>query len=197
MNIMKSSKGPASVQEARAVQAVQREIRVNRTPINSFGAVATMTGRRSMNSPVNYITYTLTNASGGPLTYVIGDPFGLVAGAFGATWTQPTSVRGGSVAAVQDSFSTQPVAITGFNYVVNNAAQFTELVRYVGASQDGRIYGEPINIDATLRNNQYVATRQTVQFEQDYALDTDHAFTFAVPDTFSATITLYVGANLR
>lgn len=185
-----------TIQEARVVDTLKPVIRVNRTQITSQGAVANMAGPAGNNAPLTSITYTMTNTSGGPLTYVLGDPQGLVAGAANAVWTQPTGVRSGSVAGVQGSYSSCPVSVMGINYIVSNALQFDNAFMYHSADRDGRYSRQPIDITAQLRNNQYIATRQTLRFDADYLLDDLHAFTVLVPDTYQVTISLLTGGNM-
>lgn len=186
-------------QTARAQSAVQQLARVNRInqmPISASGAIGRVQGPAGQSSPLTSITYVVTNASGGTLTYVFGDPNGTVAGAHGATWTQPTSVRNGSVAGVQGSFSSMPVAIKGINYIVSNAAQYSETLMYRYADRDGRYGGQPIDIDAILRNNQYIATRQTLEALEDYVLDTLHCFTLVIPTGVTVTMSFLTGGNV-
>lgn len=184
-----------TVEEARAANELSTVIRVNRVPISAFGAIGKLPGPAGNNAPLSSITYTMENTSGGVLTYVLGDGEGLVAGALGATWTQPTRVKNGSVSAVQESYSNIPVMVQGLNYIVSNASQYSEALMYVGADRDGRFSGQPIDIDAILRNNQEIATRQTIMFDQPYLLDGLHGFTVRVLDGVSVTMSLLLAAN--
>lgn len=186
-----------SMEEARVVRELQGRVRLNRTNITSYGSVGEAQGYNdSFNQPITSISFVLTNSSGGKLTYMIGDPKLLIAGATGTTFTQPTSVRGSAVAAVQESFSSTPVAVAGLNYIVSNPSQYGETLRYWRADRDGRVFGKPINIDEFLRNNQEVATRQTLRFDQPYILDTYGGFALDVDDGVSVTMVLLLGANL-
>ena len=185
----------AVVQDARAVRQLSTDTRINRVPISPFGAVARVTGPVGISAPLSSITWTLSNASGGPLTYVIGDPTLLVAGAHGGTWTQPTAVNNGSVAGVQSSFSSLPVTVAGLNYTVTSATQYGQSLMYRYADRDGRYGGQPIDIEAILRNSQYISTRQTLMFESEYLLDDLHCFTLTVLDGEVVTLSLLLGAN--
>ncbi len=184
-----------AVDRARATQMLNRRVRINETPISTTGAVSTMSGPKGINAPVSSITYTIANASGNPLTYVIGDPNGLVAGTHGATWTQPTGVKFGAVAAIQAGYSVVPVAVKGINYIVSNAAQYDEPLLYRYGGQDGRYGGQPIDITPQLRNDQMISTRQTFKFDTPYLLDEEHCFTVNVPDGVQITLALILGAN--
>lgn len=180
---------------ARAVDNVSTVTRVNRVPVSQFGAVARVPGPSGRNAPLSSITFTLANATSGALTYVIGDPTLMIAGAFGAAWIQPTAVQSGSVAGVQQSFQASPVSVQGLNYIVSNALQYDQALRYVGADRDGRLFAQPIDISAVLRNNQYIATRQTIMFAEPYGLDEFNAFTLVVPAGYTVSISLLLDAN--
>lgn len=121
------SKQPATVKEARDVNAVSTVVRVNQVPISNGGAIANMPGPQGTNSPLSSITFNLVNATAGALTYVVGDPWGLVEGAVNPAvpWQKATSLgSGGSVAGVTSTFASSPVSVNGINYIVSNAVQF-------------------------------------------------------------------------
>ena len=185
----------ATARESKAAQDVSTVVRVNRVPISTNAAVARMPGPSGNSSPLSAITYIMTNGTGGTLTYVMGDPTGLIAGAFGAAWTQPSSVKNGAVAAIQTSFASSPIAIKGLNYVVSDATQYSNALMYRTADRDGRLSGQPINIDAVLRNTQYIATRQTIDFEEPYGMHEFGCFTLAVAAGVTVTMTLFPAAN--
>jgi|GEM_PF-2974531 len=187
---------PKTVAEARAANNVSTVIRVNKVPISANGALAKAPGPAGNNAPLSYITYTIANGAAA-LTYVIGDPTGMVQGAFNPAiaWSQPTAVTGGAVAAVQASFMSAPVSIKGINYIVTTAPQYAQTLRYCGADRDGRINGQPVQIMPYLRNNQFITTRQTIMFDEPYGFDEFHAFTLDVLANETVTISLLLDAN--
>lgn len=184
-----------TVEEARAVNELSTAVRVNRVPITSFGAVSRVAGPSGANAPMASLTFTMDNQTGATVKYKIGDPEGVVAGNLGTTWQLPTKVKFGSVASTIASLGTNSITVKGINYIVSDASQYEEALMYFGGDRDGRFSGQPIDIDAILRNNQEIATRQTIMFEEDYLLDSLHAFVFDVKAGVKATISLLLGAN--
>lgn len=193
------SKQPSTVKEARDVNAVSTVVRVNKVPITNGGAIANMPGPQGANAPVSSITFNLVNATAGALTYVIGDPFGMVEGAANPAvpWTKATSMgSGGSVFGITNSFATSPISVNGINYIVSNAVQFDNVPMWNLAGQDNRYMRQPINLTAELRNTQYIATRQTLRFvEEPLAFNEYTALTLAVNANTTVSITLLLGAN--
>ncbi len=193
------SKQPATVREARDVNAVSTVVRLNQVPITNGGAIANMAGPQGTNAPLTSITFNLVNATAGALTYVIGDPFGMVEGAAnpGVPWSKATSLgSGGSVAAITHSFATSPISVNGINYIVSDATQFDNIPMWHSAGQDNRYFRQPINLTAELRNTQFIATRQTLRFvAEPLAFNEYTALTVAVKANTTASITLLVGAN--
>lgn len=193
------SKQPATVKEARDVNAVSTVVRVNQVPISNGGAIANMPGPQGTNSPLSSITFNLVNATAGALTYVVGDPWGLVEGAVNPAvpWQKATSLgSGGSVAGVTSTFASSPVSVNGINYIVSNAVQFDNVPMWHAAGPDNRYYRQPINLTAELRNTQFIATRQTLRFvAEPLGFNEFTALTVVVYANTTASITLLVGAN--
>lgn len=186
-----------STEEARVMQAVAGRVKVNRLDINSYGSVGDAQGfSGNVDAPMSSISFSANNSKGSAGRYIFGDPKGLIAGALQANFEQPSSVRGSSVAAVQESFSSTPVAVKGLNLLVNDEKVFRNSLMYWRADRDGRIYGKPIAIEEFLRNNQDIATRQTLRFQTPYVLDSFGAFTLDLEDGQSCAFVLLLGANL-
>lgn len=192
------AKQPSTVKEARNANAVSTVIRVNNQPISNNGAISNLPGPSGITAPLSSITFNLVNATAGALTYVIGDPTGMVEGAAAPAvpWTKPTSMgSGGSVAGIVSSFQASPISINGLNYIVSNALQYDELPQYHFADRDNRYGRQPINLTAELRNSQFIATRQTLRFAQPYGMDEFHCFTLRVMANTTVSLTLLIGAN--
>lgn len=186
-----------STEEARVMQAVAGRVKVNRLDINSYGSVGDAQGfSGNVDAPISSISFSANNTKGTKGRFVFGDPKGLIAAATAQTFEQPTSVRGSAVAAVQESFSSTPVAVKGLNLIVSDQKVFGNSLMYWRADRDGRIFGRPIAIDEFLRNNQDIATRQTLRFQTPYVLDTFGAFTLDLDDGEGCQFVLLLGANL-
>lgn len=189
-----------STEEARVMQAVAGRVKVNRLDINSYGSVGDAPGfSTNVDAPMTSISYTAeipTGSGKGSLTFVFGDPKGLVQSAIAVSWAQPTKVKGSTVAAVQESYSSTPVAVKGLNLIVNDEDVFSNSIRYWRADRDGRLLSRPIDIDEYLRNNQDITTRQTLRFQTPYVLDSFGAFTLDLEEGQSCKFVLLLGANL-
>lgn len=171
----------------------------NTTRQTSFGAVATAAGAPIGQSRApSSITYTLTNGGGVPLTYVIGDPKFVVAGAFGVVWTQPSAVQGQVVAAVQQSYDSNPVSVKGWNLKATDVAVLAGAFRYLYGDVNGASSAFPINIADYLRNNAQDPTRATLDFsDSPFLLDMNNCFTVVVPAAQALSFTLTLGESLR
>lgn len=189
MLIQTNTRGASAAKVANALEPRVRTRTFNHT---SHGSVARLPGMGQGTRMPSAITYTITNASGGPLTYVLGEAAGgIIAGAHGVVWNQPTAIRGNNVAAVQDSFKATPVSVGLINYEALTVAQFANPLRFVRGDVNGNYGGDVINIDLARRNNQQVSTLQTLDFsDSPYVLDSFHAFTLVVNDGETVTFTL-------
>lgn len=187
---------PKTVEQARVVARLTPPPKVRQTPITSFGSVATGRGFVSSVSRMpTSITYVLDNSAAAVgTTYVLGDPNGLVQGALGVTWTQPTSVQGSTVAAAQESYNTMPVTVAGLNYAATSGAvQFGQLLAFCEADANGFFTQSPININEFLRNDAQNPNLQTCTFQEQYELDANSAFRVAVAAGQIVTMTLLIG----
>lgn len=196
---IESTNAMSAARQAQVAQTLEGRIRATRTPIQSFGSVVKATGARGLASKApSSISYTLTNGTGGLLTYVMGDPKGLVAAAFGVTWTQPSASRGTTVAAVQGSYDSNPVSVRGMNITVSAQSQWSNLFRYNYGDVNGMLGGYPINFDEYTRPTNYISTELVLDFGDDpFVLDLNNCFTMAISGGQSATVTLMLGDVLR
>lgn len=187
------------LQNDRVASELRGRVVRNTTRQTSFGAVATAAGAPIGQSRApSSITYTLTNAGGVPLTYVIGDPKFVVAGAFGVVWTQPSAVQGQVVAAVQESFDSNSVSVKGWNLKATDVTVLAQAFRYLYGDVNGATSGTPINIQDYVRNNAFDPTRVTLDFsDSPYVLDMNHCFTVVVPAAQALSFTLTLGDSLR
>lgn len=189
----------SAARSAQVAATLEGRIRATKTPVQSFGSVQKATGARGLSSKApSSISYTLTNGTAGALTYVMGDPKGLVAAAFGVTWTQPSAARGTTVAAIQGSFDSNPVAVRAMNITVSAISQWSNLFRYAYGDVNGMLSAYPLNFDEYTRNTQYVPTELTLDFGDDpFVMDLNNCFTMAISAGQSATFTLMLGEVLR
>lgn len=188
--------GNRSIERARIQQRLAPTPKVRQTPITNFGSVAQARGYQSSTSRMpSSITFTLDNSAGVAVaTYVIGDPNGLVQGALGVTWTQPTTVQGSTVAAVQESFSTMPVLVKGINYAsTSGAVQFSQLFAFCEADVNGFFNRSPININEFLRNDAQNPNLQTATFDDPWELDANSGFQIVAGIAQLVTVTLILG----
>jgi|688.fasta_scaffold225641_3 hypothetical protein len=184
-----------AVVDGRQAERLTPPVQVSTTPITSFGSVADLRGysSNSRRMPSSLIV-TMTNATVGTLTYVLGDPDGMVAGKLNRTFTQPTSAQGISVAAVQNSLRSASLLINGMNYSTNNGpVQFAQTFQFVDADYDR---ANIIDIQPTQaeRNTAQNPNLLTLSFKEPYELDWNSAFLINVPAGGTVTLTLFIGA---
>lgn len=194
----RSPSGTRTVQQATLAQNLAQMPRIRKVPVNSFGAAPASNGYSSSRTAMpQAFTYVLDNSGGaGVLRYVMGDPNGAVAAALGATYTQPTSAFGTTVAALQASFISRRVAIVAINYAATSGpTQFGSTFQYVQADVDGQFGGQPINLNQFIRNDANNPNLQTLQFDSAYDLYDLSAFALDVEAGQIATITLMVGGT--
>lgn len=116
---------------------------------------------------VQFIEYTLTNATGAVVQYIIGDAYGQAVENAGKTATvaQPTSTTSGSVAGQKVLFATRPVQIGRINFQTSsNAAQFTQPLATIKTTQGGASIIEPLRIGPFKSSQDYNALVRTVDF---------------------------------
>jgi hypothetical protein len=184
-----------AVVDGRQAERLTPPVQVSTTPISSFGSVADMRGfsSNSRRMPSSLI-FTITNGTAGVLTYVIGDPDGMVAGKLGRTFTQPTSAQGITVAAAQNSLRSAALLITGMNYSTNNGAtQFSRTFQFVDADYD-RANVIDIRPTEAERNTAQNPNLLTLNFKEPFELDWNSAFLIDVPNGGTVTLTLFIGA---
>lgn len=176
-----------------------RSVKTVSANVRNVGGVSYIGSQESLAGAPSSFTVNMANASGGALVYIVGDDgTGLAAGAFttgfAATFTQPSSWNGQSVAAAQASFKDKPVLIDSLNFNVTAAGNLTQTVQYIKGDVNGSGAFIPINLAEGLYPDQYINTRLVLKFANPYKLDGRSAFTFAVPDATTTTVTFGVSA---
>lgn len=178
-----------------AAERLAPAVQVRNQGIDSFGSVATARGysTSTRRMPTSF-TVTMDNSAGLIGTYVVGDGSGMVAGKTGATYRQPTSAQGISVAALQNSFKDAPVMIQGINYnTTTGAPQFAQNFVFAEADFDKYVANDIFSNEAE-RNTQYNPNLLTLQFKDQYELDWNSAFLVTVAAGEVVTLTFFLGA---
>lgn len=157
---------------AGSLPALQSKVNPSQvTPSNArvqnFGSTAFMAIGDSGLQPIGL---QIANASGGTLTYYIGDPNGLCRAvlAAAASPTIFTSVTTSALtsAVFNASLLTNPLVITGIQYSVTSTAQFNQAFNYYQAKQDGTGQPTPLagQIAQARNNQQYISTLLDLDF---------------------------------
>ncbi len=168
---------------------------VDDSKVENFGSVGNGFGVNfTLGMPTSF-SFTIANASGGTLTYVLGDPQGLYAAMSGATLTALTSTSAGTVAALNASFVNAPAIIKGFNVsATSGAAQFGQLTRFAMADTDGRNGAIPINMSEFQRPTFQNANLLTFQLANPLKLTWNTALLFTVLNGQTLNVTALLGA---
>ncbi len=197
MTLRNISAKPTRTAQIQQGMRLERQIQVNPNKPTAFGSVANARGYTSnaRRAPSSF-TAVLTNGTGGALEYVIGDPVGAVAGRFGRTFTQPTSVTGTTVAAFQAMFQTMPLLISGFNYfATSGAVQFPQLFRYYSADITSG-FDMDVSTPEYQRNTAQNPNLLTLDFGEGFEVDTNTCFGITVAAGQSVTIVGFIGAAM-
>jgi len=152
--------------------------------IQSLGSVGQAQGANAMAGIATTFSVQLTSASGADKIFVIGDPDGLCASILDPTaaWAQPDAASVG-VAALQASFRSGAVALSGVNYkVTTSSGQFSNPFNFYAADIMGNSATAPLPIATSQRNNQFNDKLLTIEFPQMYMLKWNTCFTITVTD---------------
>lgn len=175
-----------------AANSIAPNVEVSETEIQSFGSVSQVTGG---SGSLSYFSLQLTNSSSNRLTYIIGDPNGIVESAFApaVAYSQPIS-NTISYAAILASLVSGALNITGINYSVTTSAnQFNNPFQFVSADIDGSSHSQPVGVALAKRNNQFNANLLTLKFRR-CILDDLHALRLQVDPGESVGLDFFVGA---
>ena len=188
-----SGRGPVTANQAdRLAPAIQ----VRTTGIDSFGSVATQRGYSSnaRRMPSSFTAVFDNSASVVARVFVVGDSDGMIAGKTGATYIQPTRVQGTSVAALQNSFRSAGVLVSGFNYnTTTGSAQFSQNFQFAEADYDKLNITDIFSVEAE-RNTAQNPNLLTIQFKDPFELDWNSAFLVTVDAGEIVTLTAFIGA---
>lgn len=135
--------------------------------VQNFGATSFVSIGDSGLQPIGL---KIENASGGTLTYYIGDPNGLcravLAAAVAPTIFTSVTTSALTSAVFNASILTNPLEISGIQYSVTSTAQFNQAFNYYQAKQDGT--GQPLplagQIAQSRNNQQYISTLLDLDF---------------------------------
>lgn len=93
------------------------------------------------------VVFTMANATGAAVNYVIGDAIGAVALQLGKTVVNPTSSNILNPATLKALYNTRPVQVSSMNLQTSStAAQFAQPISYGYIDNDGSAYNKPIVI---------------------------------------------------
>lgn len=186
----------AQAQNQRVREMVRPAPMVRQTGITAFGSVQQAAGfNPNVNRLPSSFTALITNATGGTLTYVVGDPAGMVAAQTGIAFTALTGVGSGTVASLNQSFGFAPVLVMGVNYsATSGATQFPLQFRFISADFNGQFDAQPIILNEAIRNTAQNANLLTVQFPTPYRLDWNGCFALTVATGQSVQATFFVEA---
>ena len=93
------------------------------------------------------VVFTMANATGAPVQYVLGDAIGAVALQLGRTVVNPTSSNILNPATLKALYATRPVQVSSINLQTSStSAQFAQPIAYGYIDNDGSAYSKPIVI---------------------------------------------------
>ena len=156
--------------------------------ISQFGSVSELDAGNA-----DFFTLEFVPAGTESVTYVIGDPDGIIEAASDQTWEEPTRSGTSTVAAIKAQFNS-PFFIVGINYEVTSAAQFAQKMKLVGGNTSGTFVSKPINVSGAQRNTQYNDKLLTIKFPGGLRFDRFSAMTIKVLPGQSVILTFFVGA---
>lgn len=178
----------------KAAASLEPAPKVRQTGITSFGSVADAQGFKGGLGFISSFNTTFTNASGGTLTYVVGDGLGLIAANSAIALTQP-SAASTTVASLQNSFGILPLMIAGMIIsATSGATQFAQNARYGVADVDSSVLLKAIRFSEYQRPTNFNANQLAIQFDSQYRMDGNTGFLFTVPTGQTVEISWLVGA---
>lgn len=190
---MQSSKSPATFspvttasapvitytdRNADIVRNVGNKVVTFPTPGEGFNGISRLS-QGTMDGVANYVNLTLENAGGAAVTYIIGDPDGIVAAAGGLTVVPPDS--GSITPSVFNASCRRGYAIERINYeVTTSPVQFQQAFNVVRGDVNGGFNRDPYNIAGANRPTNFNPNLLVLELGGRVILDQTHALVLTV-----------------
>ena len=177
-----------SATKYEAAREVGPQVSTPSIDITRYGSVSSVGA-----SDGSFFTVKLNPASGAG-SYIIGDPYGLIAASVGKTYKEPEAAPGTSVEALKAA-TQQGISLKGVHYqVAVSKNQFANPLRMLMGNFDGSFASVPINVVGTTRPDWDNDKLVVIEFKNPITLDSRNALTLDVDAGESVVLTFFVAA---